>query len=105
MLQLILAIAGVYMLIAGKVPNWVLGKKGCEIVGTNARIIGLVLVLPLPFSFGVGLVLGVLFGEVAVSYGFVIDIVVLIVELIIAFILIRQFRTPVSSQADATSSS
>ena len=105
MLQLILAIAGVYMLIAGKVPNWVLGKKGYEIVGTNARIIGLVLVLPLPFSFGVGLVLGVLFGEVAVSYGFVIDIVVLIVELIIAFILIRQFRTPVSSQSDAPSSS
>jgi hypothetical protein len=94
MLEIILAIAGVWILFVGKVPRWIVGAKGYEIRGNKARIIGFILLLPVPITFVVSAILVSLFGAAAVSYTFLLEIAVFIVAMIIAVVLMRKYRVP-----------
>jgi hypothetical protein len=97
MLEIILGIAGVWTLISGKVPGWIVGKKEFEIIGIKARLIGGILSLPLPISLAGRIILGILFGKDGVSYAFVFEIGLFITGLVIVMVLIRKFRTPMST--------
>lgn len=55
-LEILMLIAGLYALIAGKVTL----SKGLQLQGTRARIAGLFLVAPLPLALVSGVVLGIL---------------------------------------------
>ena len=97
MLEIILGIAGVWILISGKVPGWIIGKKGYEILGTPARIVGLVLSLPFPVSLVAGFLLGMFFGKDGVIYAYIFELVTFLTDLVIVMVLIRKFRTPIPS--------
>ncbi len=56
--EIIMLIGGLVGLITGKIRL----SKNMELQGWRARVAGLILALPLPLAFGVGLVLGVLVG-------------------------------------------
>jgi ABC-type sulfate transport system permease subunit len=100
MLEIILGIAGVWILIVGRVPTWIIGKKDFEITGMKARLIGLILALPFPFSFVTGMILALLFGQDGVSYAFFVEIAIFITVLIVVMILTRKFRIPVVKSAN-----
>jgi hypothetical protein len=100
MLEIILGIAGVWILFAGKVPSWIIGKKDFEITGMKARLIGLILALPFPLSLVMGVILGFLFGQDGVSYAFFVEIAIFITVLIIVMLLTRKFRVPVVKSAN-----
>ena len=95
MFEIILGIAGVWILITGKVPGWIVGKKGFEIEGVKARLIGVILALPIPFSTAGGIILFLLVGKNAGGYAILLELAVFITVLIIVLILIRKFRTPI----------
>jgi len=94
MLEIILGIAGVWVLIMGKVPNWIIGKRDFEITGMKARLIGLILALPFPLSFVTGVVLAFLFGQDGLSYAFFVEIAIFIAVLVVVLVLTRKFRVP-----------
>ncbi|MBI3173127.1 MAG: hypothetical protein HYZ25_05370 [Chloroflexi bacterium] len=95
MLEIILGIAGVWILFTGKVPNWIIGKKDFEITDMKARLIGFILVLPFPLSFVMGIILALLFGQDGIGYAFFAEMAIFIIVLIIVMVLIRKFRVPV----------
>jgi hypothetical protein len=86
-----------WILVFGKVPSWIVGSKDYVITGLNARIVGFVLMLPLPVSMVGGIVIGLLFGSDAVAYAFFLEVAVFILDLIVALILLRRFRKPAPS--------
>jgi hypothetical protein len=99
MLEIILGIAGVWILFVGKVPSWIIGKKDFEITGMKARLIGLILALPFPLSLVMSVILGFLFGQDGLSYAFFAEIAIFIAVLIVVMLLTRKFRVPVVKNA------
>jgi hypothetical protein len=58
-IEILMLIAGLVALVKGEIPRWVLGKKSqYEVKGMGARLMGLVMILPLPCAFTSGMVLG-----------------------------------------------
>jgi len=102
MLEIILGIAGVWILFAAKVPSWIIGKKDFEITGMKARLIGLILALPFPLSLVMSLILGFLFGEDGLGYAFLAEIVIFLMVLVVVMILTRRFRVPVLNSPSQT---
>jgi uncharacterized PurR-regulated membrane protein YhhQ (DUF165 family) len=93
-LDIILALAGIWTIIVGKLPSWIIGKRDHELTGMPARIIGLVLVLPVPISFTLSTVIAMVYGEKGAGYAFIVGVAVLITALIVALVLIRKYRVP-----------
>jgi hypothetical protein len=93
MLEIVLGLAGLWILFSGKVPGWIVGKKGYEVVGMKARLIGLILALPFPFSFVSGIVLISLLGNDGTQYALILEVAVFLVDLIVVSLLLRRFRT------------
>lgn len=56
--EIAMLILGLYALIAGKLKL----SKMMDLQGTRARIAGVIMMLPLPLAFGIGLVMGVMIG-------------------------------------------
>ncbi len=94
MLEIILGIAGIWILLVGKVPGWIVGEKGYEITGNKARLVGLILLLPIPITLVGGALLVLLFGEAGAGYSFLLEIAAFIVAMISALVLMRKYRVP-----------
>src|SRR5688572_18624620 len=95
MIEIIFGIAGVWMMIVGKVPAALVGLKDHEITGGRARLIGFILALPMPIAIAAGLVLALLLGEDSFGITFFFEVAVLIASLITSWVLIKKFRTPI----------
>jgi hypothetical protein len=93
MIEIILAIAGIYTLVSGRVPDMLVGGKGYELIGNRARIIGALLLLPIPFSCTGTFLLGSFIRKDAVFYGLVLEVGILVTISIITILLVRQYRT------------
>lgn len=83
--QIILFIGGIYGLVSGKLPL----TKNMKLEGNRARITGGILLLPLPVSFCLGLVLGVIAASSSqpnevLAYAAFIDIPVLLASIALA---------------------
>jgi hypothetical protein len=104
-IEIILFICGIIGLITGKLPSFVFGKK-YRIEGSGARLISVLLVLPLPVSFCVGLVASLLMGDQVLGFITVFEIVVLVVCFVAAAMISRRVRQPadVSLQTSGISS-
>jgi ABC-type sulfate transport system permease subunit len=96
MFEIILGLAGVWILFSAKVPTWIVGRKGYEVVGMKARLVGLILALPFPISLVSGIVLILLFGKDGSQYALYLELAVFITDLIVASLLLRRFRTIVA---------
>lgn len=62
-LEIGMFVAGLVALIAGKLRL----SKNNNLTGTRARIVGVILMLPLPLAFGIGLIIGAMAGSGAIS--------------------------------------
>ncbi|GAB4214028.1 MAG: hypothetical protein OHK0022_51950 [Roseiflexaceae bacterium] len=93
-LEILLFICGLWALITGKLPAIVFGKK-YRIEGNGARIIGAILVAPLPLAIGAGVILGILMGEDGVMAATIIEIVLVLISFVVAAIISRKVRQPV----------
>lgn len=88
-LEISMFIGGIYALIAAKVPSFLVGGGKYPIEGKNARWVGVLLMLPLPIVFLVGLFVGMLFGEQGTPYVGIFELVIVIGTAILAMILTR----------------
>ena len=95
MLELIFLVIGIYILITGKMPSFLFGGAKYTVEKTGARIIGLVLMLPLPISVFLLFVLVFVFGEEGVTYGTLIEISLVLLSALAAVILFRILRKPI----------
>jgi hypothetical protein len=87
-------IAGIITLIKGVVPSWALGGSSHVIRGNGARIIGLIMVLPLPVALGVGFVVGLSGNLDAIGTASLIELGTVIVAIILSIILSYFYREP-----------
>ncbi|MCL4303735.1 MAG: hypothetical protein KJ077_49070 [Anaerolineae bacterium] len=91
-IEVVLFFSGLWTLVTGKLPAIVLGTK-YSIEGMGARIVGLLIALPLPVAFMTGLVLAVVLGpEKGSALGTLIELVTLVVTLIGARVLSHHFH-------------
>ncbi len=93
--EIVLIISGIWALATGKVPSLVFGKK-YRIEGLGARLIGLILILPMPFAFVAGIVLVLLLGQdEGALYGTLLEIGTLVACLLVALVISYRIRKPV----------
>lgn len=91
-IEVVLFFSGLWALVTGKLPAIVLGTK-YSIEGMGARIVGLLITLPLPVAFMAGLVLAVLLGpEKGSGLGTLIELITLVVALMTARGLSHRFH-------------
>ena len=88
-IELIMLLGGIYVLIIGKVPSILIGGGNYKLEGTNARLVGLVLILPVPFALLGGFLLAVFLGETGVVYAPLLEILIVLSIGIVAIILVR----------------
>lgn len=96
-LEIIFLIAGLWAIATGKLPAFLFGGGHYTAEGTAVRLLGILLILPLPLAFMAGIVLGLLFGEDAPGYAVVTEIVIVIGVAIAASIAFRFVRRPVTT--------
>lgn len=92
--EIVLFLAGIWALATGKVPGVVFGKK-YRIEGIGARLIGLILILPIPVALIAGVAFTLILGETQGSvYGTVVEIVTLVLCLLVALLISYRIRKP-----------
>ena len=99
-LELALLVAGLISLFSGKIPEWMAGK-GYTVTGPIARIIGVIMMIPIVGAFCVGLTLGVMVGSGALpsdalGYTSCIEIALVLTIAIGSGIWIRSARQPIA---------
>ena len=72
--EIFMLVGGLYALATAKVPSFLVGGGKYEVEGTPARVIGAVLILPLPAAFLAESVLGYLLGQEGTRYAFWLEI-------------------------------
>ena len=97
MLEIIMTLAGIYALVSGRIPEWIVGK-GFRIQGWPARGLGLLMMSSIPLSIFTMAVL--IFMEVpnAEDLGFLIEISIVLVIALTAAINIRKIREPIQPE-------
>lgn len=90
--EILFFIMGIYAAITAKLPAWFVGK-GYVAEGSQVRVLGVVMVAPLPTAFCAGLVLGIIDPElVYIATAF--EIIAILVVAIIAVFALRKIRKP-----------
>lgn len=88
-LEIGMMIGGLWALIKGEVPSFLVGGGKYKVEGKIARIIGILLFLPLPISFAGAIILVLMFGIDGEGYAVIFEISTVIIISIIALILVR----------------
>jgi hypothetical protein len=88
-IEIAMFIGGIWALVKGEVPSFLVGGGKYKVEGTNARVFGLLLILPLPIAFLGGLILGLLFGQDGVEYATILELVAVIGIAILSLVLVR----------------
>lgn len=92
--EIIMLGSGIWALVTGKLPSFVFGKK-YRIEGVGARIIGVILMTPLPLTLIVSFMLGVFMGEDAVPFAVGFELFMLFICFLAAFLISRKVRQPI----------
>jgi hypothetical protein len=92
MVEIVLAVLGIWILATGKVPDIVVGKKGYQIAGGKARLIGAILLLPGPAAIIAYVLLSLLFGSRALGLGLIFEFAMFFLSMVVVIILVRKFR-------------
>ncbi|MCJ7583027.1 MAG: hypothetical protein MUP98_21120 [Candidatus Aminicenantes bacterium] len=88
-LEIAMLLGGLWALIKGEVPSFLVGGGKYKVEGNIARIIGILLLLPLPISFAGAMILVLIFGIDGEGYAVIFEIVTVIIISIIALVLVR----------------
>jgi hypothetical protein len=100
-LEIAMLMGGIYALAAGKVPGFLVGGGKVQIEGTPARLLGVLLILPLPIIFIGGFILALLMGEDAMGYATLLEVIVVIGTGILVVILSRVMGKPLAVENEA----
>jgi hypothetical protein len=101
LVEIIMLIAGLWALAAGKLPSLLFGGPQYVLEGRGVRWLGLILILPLPIALAGGTVLTLLWGQQGTFYAFGLELLMVCVAGITALVVARAIRQPRVS-ADAT---
>jgi hypothetical protein len=94
LVEIIMLIAGLWALAAGKLPSLLFGGPQYVLEGRGVRWLGLILILPLPIALAGGTVLTLLWGEQGTFYAFGLELLVVCVAGIAALVVARAIRQP-----------
>ena len=92
--EIIVLVGGLYTLVKGKVPSLLVIGGEHDVEGTPARVVGAVLMLPLPAALLAGFVLAFLFGEQGIRYAALVEGALVIACGLLAVILMRAAGRP-----------
>jgi hypothetical protein len=87
--EIIMLVGGLYTLVTAKVPSLLVSGGEHRVEGTPARVIGGLLMLPLPAALLAGLVLAFLFGQQGIRYTALVEGALVIASGLLAVILMR----------------
>jgi cytochrome b561 len=73
-LEIAMLIGGIYALVTAKVPGFLVGGGKVKIEGLPARLLGVLLILPMPTALVGGVLLALLLGEEAYNYSALLEI-------------------------------
>jgi flagellar basal body-associated protein FliL len=93
-IEIIFLFAGIWALVAGKLPSFLFGGPKYRLEGGRVRLLGVILMLPIPIALVGGVVIGLLFGEQAEAYAMLFEIVAVLGVGIVAVIVGRLIRRP-----------
>lgn len=93
-LEIAMFVGGIYALATAKVPTIVIGGPKYQVEGPRARIVGALLLFPLPLAFMSGVALGLFFGEEAQVVVPVIDVLIILAFSVAALIVAYASRQP-----------
>lgn len=101
-LEIAMLVAGLYALIKGKVPSFIVGGSHFEVKSAPARVMGLIMMLPIPATFVLTLVLAFVMGasgQVDQStlnvVATALEIVLVVLAGVVTLILFYVFRKPI----------
>jgi hypothetical protein len=92
-IEIILFVCGLLAVITGKVPSVVFGGKQ-RIEGNGARIVGAILLTPLPIAFAIGFVLALALGNDGRPIAVGIEIALLLICFLVARSVSRRVGQP-----------
>lgn len=104
-IEIIMLFAGIWALVTAKIPSWVLGGPRYKLEGGGARLLGLILVLPLPLAFVGGFVLALFLGEEGAAYATLLELLLVAGAAIAAVIVSRFVRQPATMDTTASEGS
>lgn len=88
-IEIAMLIGGIWAVVAGKVPSFLVGGGKYQVEGVVARFFGVLLILPLPVAFLGGVVLTLLFGEDGTGYAAMLEMVTVLGIAVLAVVLVR----------------
>lgn len=95
--ELVMLIAGIWAIVAGKLPSFLFGGPKYRFEGRGVRWLGLILLLPLPMAFVGGVVLALLFGDQSSDYALLLELVIVLAAAIAVLIVSRFVRQPATT--------
>lgn len=101
LIELLMLVAGLWGLLTGRFPQLLLGGGKYQIEGTNARLLGLLLISPLPLSFLGGILLILWLGEPAEEYVAMLEIALIFIVLVVTVVAVRLIGKPTASPDSA----
>ncbi len=99
-IEIVMLIAGIWAIATGKMPGVLFGGGQYKIEGSAVRLLGLLLLTPIPLVIAGGIFLTLLLDEQsAVLYGTWLELVVVLAVGIAATIIVRFIRKPIVTNA------
>ena len=96
MLAIIMGIAGLWAIITGRIPSFLLGGRRYKFEGRGVRLLGVVLLLPYPITILGGFMLFQILGEDAEGYITILNFVTIVGVGLATIIISRKIRQPAS---------
>jgi hypothetical protein len=98
--ELIFLVGGLWALVTGKLPTALFNSGGRYTAeGPMVRVIGLLLIAPLPLAFLAGVVMGLLFGEPSPGLAILFEIVLIVAAAVLSMVIFYRIRRPVEGSA------
>jgi len=93
-IEIIMLIAGLWAVATGKLPSLLFGGPRYKLEGRGVRLLGVVLVLPIPVVLAGSVVLALFLGEEATGYATVLELIIVVGVGIAALTISRVIRQP-----------
>jgi len=98
--EILMAILGIVILVAGKIPRWLMPGLRHRYDGPGIRWFGVLLLLPMPLAFLIGVVFYLVSGTTPPPWAALIESGITVVVLIAALLVERRFRKPLRPPTD-----
>jgi hypothetical protein len=100
-IEVLMLIAGIWAIATVKIPSILFGGAKYKIEGKGVRLLGLILVLPIPVSFITIFLLAFIVGDQAAEYSGMVEVIIVLVCGIATVVASRFIRQPAISGPNA----